>query len=234
MLEAADLGDMLLKTVLEAKEQPLTDTAVDAIEAISASFPTPPPPASISFAKAASRWANHAPAEGGSSAMEDAEGEVDHPHRLLQARLHTLAGRVCTAAGAEHRPDAQKHYLEAFKPTEFAAFLHTWAGDGYESERDLFLARAVLQLLCLGNMRDANAVRNEYYRLAGADAAAAAGAVGNKALDTPLCHFLRFLLLTLEVRKHCLPTIASVRLTPSEGTLRAVLILTSPLSTPAA
>lgn len=84
---------------------------------------------------------------------------------------------------------ASKHYLHAEKPVDFSNMLIDWANLGMNSERDLFLARAVLQLLCVENLRDANIVYTTFLentRLTG------------KAFDTPLVHFLRFLLLTVE------------------------------------
>lgn len=73
----------------------------------------------------------------------------------------------------------------------FTDFLVTWAGSGYRTERDLFLARGVLQLLCLGNLRAANIVRERFLSRQTSDKGAP---------DSPLSNFLRFLLLTLEVR----------------------------------
>lgn len=69
-----------------------------------------------------------------------------------------------------------------------ADFLFAWTSAGYRTERDLFLARAVLQLLSLGNLRAANGVRDHFLSRAGA-----------AVHETPLGNFLRFLLLTLEV-----------------------------------
>lgn len=65
-----------------------------------------------------------------------------------------------------------------------------WSDSGYTGERDLFMARAVLQLCCLGNLRDANIFRVTYLR-----------EMKSKRVDvdTPLAHFVEFLLLTLEV-----------------------------------
>ena len=80
---------------------------------------------------------------------------------------------------------ATKHMLHAHRPDELAAMLVKWAKLGPESERDLYLARAVLQLLCLENLRDANAV-NKAFRAEFPD------------LDTPLLRFIGYLLRTLE------------------------------------
>jgi hypothetical protein len=39
---------------------------------------------------------------------------------------------------------AQRHYLKANQPREFASMLFAWANQGYRSERDLYIARSVL------------------------------------------------------------------------------------------
>jgi hypothetical protein len=80
---------------------------------------------------------------------------------------------------------ATKHQLHAHRPEEYANLLVKWAKLGPESERDLYLARAVLQLLCLENLRDANAV-NKAFRAEFPD------------LDTPLLRYIGYLLRTLE------------------------------------
>jgi len=60
-----------------------------------------------------------------------------------------------------------------------------WASTaGYTSERDLFIARAVLQYLCLSNIKDANIVFKIFNE--------------SMCLDSPLINFLSFLLKTLE------------------------------------
>ena len=67
--------------------------------------------------------------------------------------------------------------------------LWEWSCKGYKSERDLFITRAVLQLLSLENLRDANAVFEAFN-----DKLAKKKVV----LDSPLMNFTRFLLLTCE------------------------------------
>ena len=128
---------------------------------------------------------------------EETEGELPPTsRRALIGRLQLRAARACVAGGPEFFPDAQRHYLGA--PgcgTELGRFLYDWALRGYARERDLYLARAVLQLLATsGNMRDANAARDEFLRRAAAGDKDAAAAV----FDSPLAHFVKFLLLTLE------------------------------------
>lgn len=53
---------------------------------------------------------------------------------------------------------AQKHFLRAEEPEELIGMLLEWMEKGYSSERDLFLVRCVLELLCLENLRSANMV----------------------------------------------------------------------------
>jgi hypothetical protein len=62
--------------------------------------------------------------------------------------------------------------------SEHASLLVEWAGQGYRSEVDLFITRAVLQYLCFENMKGANAVfkgSTEAY----------------ETLDTPLVNFCK-------------------------------------------
>lgn len=87
-------------------------------------------------------------------------------------------------------PSASTNFLHAGQPKEFAEFLYQWSCSGYQSEREMFLARAVLQLLALENLKDANALYTEF----------------NAILDknkcplkqTPLAHFTKYLLKTVE------------------------------------
>ena len=78
-----------------------------------------------------------------------------------------------------------------------ADFLVTWASTGYGTESDLFLARAVLQLLCLGNLRAANVVRERFI-----SRFSDGTGVRARKIDSPLANFIRFVLLTLEVRAY--------------------------------
>lgn len=228
--EAADLGDMLLKTYAAQRIQ-LAQSRVDAVKSISAAFPATGAVAQVNFLRAALHWAQNAPkpaAAAGAGSSVDVDEEMstsdaaDEAQTALLAQLRLVAARACAAAGDEFYGEAQRHYLEANVGIEFGAFLYTVASGtaydagnassgasssssgsgqagggsqakvgGYASERDLFLARAVLQLLCLGNLKDANAVRDEYLRKWEEQ--------GVK-LDSPLVHFIKFLLLTLEVR----------------------------------
>ncbi|KAF0740081.1 hypothetical protein Ae201684P_017062 [Aphanomyces euteiches] len=82
--------------------------------------------------------------------------------------------------------NANNHFLHAESPSEFTAMLLQHALEGYPSEADLYVARAVLQLAALENLRDANVVLTEF--------------LAKKPLDTPLINFVKFLLRTLEKR----------------------------------
>lgn len=178
-----------------------------------------PAVARLDFLRAAVRWAAHAPPapvenagtsgdahssgalSSGQAAAAAADPDVElvpevaasHERAAPVEQLHLWTARAAVAAGPAHFGDAQRHFLEANSAHEFGEFVYGWARSGYSVELDLFLARAVLQLLCLGNLRDANAVTDAFL------AKAAADGVSDR-IDTPLAHFLRFLLLTLEVR----------------------------------
>ncbi|GLE02066.1 hypothetical protein PINS_up010904 [Pythium insidiosum] len=114
------------------------------------------------------------------SAAEGSRKRGDPELQLLLARAYHRAGDF------QH---ATKHFLHAEQPVEFASVLFEWSKTGYPSEADLFVARAVLQLLSLENLRDANKVYEEYMALS---------QTAGRSTDLPLYNFLKFLLLTLE------------------------------------
>ena len=72
------------------------------------------------------------------------------------ARLHLAAAR-CHKELGDHGA-AAKHYPRGFAPEEYAAMLIDRSREALEDEQDLFLCRAVLQYLALGNTQDAHAV----------------------------------------------------------------------------
>jgi len=79
---------------------------------------------------------------------------------------------------------AQKYYIKGETPQEFAEMLEKWIKQGYASEADLFIARAVFQYLSLANLRDANIIFSALTK--------------NMSVNTPLINYIRFLLQTLE------------------------------------
>lgn len=79
---------------------------------------------------------------------------------------------------------AEKHFLRGTNPRGYAEMLVELSRNGYESEKDLFIARAVFQYLCLSNLKDANAVFTSFLSLV--------------PLESPLINFVKFLLKTAE------------------------------------
>lgn len=122
------------------------------------------------FLKNAVRW----------SADEGARKRGDPELQLLLARAYRTA---------EDFSRAIKHFLHAENPHELADTLFQWSTHGYSNESDLYLTRAVLQLLSLENLRDANKVYEVYVAKCQND---------KLSVDLPLFNFTRFLLLTVE------------------------------------
>ncbi|GAQ81470.1 hypothetical protein KFL_000810110 [Klebsormidium nitens] len=103
-------------------------------------------------------------------------------HVMLADYVWASAGDLATAS---------RHYLRADKPARFAEVLGEAMQQGYPSEADLVIARAVLQYLSLGNLKDANIVFEETKKRADT-------AVETILEASPLMHFIDFLLQTLE------------------------------------
>ena len=97
--------------------------------------------------------------------------------------FHHLMARV--ALKQQDAMTALKHFTLSNQPEEFATYLVAWAKQGPAEEQDLHLTRAILQILCFENLRDANAVRTKFLEAL-------------PELDTPLVRFTGFLLKTLE------------------------------------
>jgi len=79
---------------------------------------------------------------------------------------------------------AQAHFLRGNLPLPYAKMLVRWSVLGYDDERDLFIARAVLQYLCLSKLGYAKIIFIEFQK--------------EIKLDTPLSHFLEYLLEVVE------------------------------------
>lgn len=151
-----------------------------------------------------------------------ANGEIEDANGALIKFLKT-AIQWTTTAGAHPQGDpllhlslarayvkqedfgrAQRQYLRAGTPEECADMLLKWRHLGYRSEQDLYVARCVLELLCLENLKDANLVFQRF--LAGCPC------------DTPLAHFIEFLLMALE--RDAAPLFATLREKYSVALLR--------------
>ena len=132
----------------------------------------------VTFSVPGTRWSTRAP--GGRGTGEPAI------HEML-ARGYRAAASASDTAPYGH---AAEHYARAEAPEELAGLLVEWSQLGYASERDLFVARAALQFLSFGNLRDANAVFGAFGARLKRD--------GDEPPDTPLMHFIGFLLRACE------------------------------------
>ncbi|RLN92842.1 hypothetical protein BBJ28_00014231 [Nothophytophthora sp. Chile5] len=212
---ATEMANLML-SVFADFHQPVDDAHKQRIRQINAAFVEKPQfSADLAlFLKNAVKW----------SATEGARKRGDPELQLLLARAYRTAGDFT---------HAMKHFLHAESPQELADALFQWSTQGYPSESDLYLARTVLQygraaccccccwdlsgcgltcrwavccllpgrLLSLENLRDANKVYEAYV---------AKCQSAGRPVDLPLFNFIRFLLLTLEVR------------TPADGLLQAI------------
>ncbi|KAG2763470.1 hypothetical protein JG687_00007924 [Phytophthora cactorum] len=162
----------LMVSVFSDFHHPVDDAHKQRIRQIDAAFQSKPQfSADLAvFLKNAVKW----------SAEEGARKRGDPELQLLLARAYRTAGDPT---------HAMKHFLHAENPQELADALFQWSTQGYPSESDLYLARAVLQLLSLENLRDANKVYEAYVTKCQS---------AGRPVDLPLFNFTRFLLLTLE------------------------------------
>ncbi|KAE9020499.1 hypothetical protein PR003_g13527 [Phytophthora rubi] len=168
---AAEMANLML-SVFADFHWPVDDAHKQRVRLVAATF-QPKPQFSADLAqvlKNAVKW----------SVAEGARKRGDPELQLLLARAYRTAGDLT---------HAMKHFLHAENPQELADALFQWSTEGYPSEADLYLARAVLQLLSLENLRDANKVYEAYV---------AKSQSAGRPVDLPLFNFTRFLLLTLE------------------------------------
>ena len=82
-------------------------------------------------------------------------------------------------------------FLFTMAPKEFAMVMHKWSTLGYKSERDLLLARGVLQLLAVENLRDARIFNDCFVELV-----TKSGKVAEGDVETPMVHFCDMLIET--------------------------------------
>jgi hypothetical protein len=121
-----------------------------------------------------------------------AYGEYPRGHPKLNAE----AARQYKRTGDTF--NACLRYLFAEQCGEHARYVFDLAsGGGYRSERDLFLARAVLQLLAVENLRDAVIFHDTFHGLMASD--------GGSRLETPLVNFVQLLLDVCKRSKEALP-----------------------------
>eukprot|EP00743_Colponemidia_sp_Colp-15_P005498 GILK01005912.1.p1 GENE.GILK01005912.1~~GILK01005912.1.p1 ORF type:complete len:291 (+),score=52.19 GILK01005912.1:68-940(+) len=181
--EGADLGQMLVDIYTETNV-PETQESLGPLVSIFCAFPTDEPnPVKYKFMKAALKWSSQV-------------GSLP----LGSPQLHKLTAlsywKDCDYAAA------QRHFLRAGQPSLFAEMLTQWAHTGNKDEEDLFIARAVLQLLALKQINDARAVLSK--------------ALSNStAFDSPLIHFCKFLIQVCEERSSELFQILKDKYEPS-------------------
>ncbi|CAM9914998.1 unnamed protein product [Ascophyllum nodosum] len=135
------------------------------------------------FLKRAIRWTRHADAE---EACE---------LKMIMARSALATGNLGEAA---------RYFAVSRKPKEYAQMMRQWSAKGYPGERDLFLCRAALHMLSVSargadnaaELFDACAVAI----LESADSCGSDGAAEQAVLESPLCHFTRFVIELCQVR----------------------------------
>lgn len=131
--------------------------------------------ACTAFLKAAIRWsARHGGPPSGAPELHDMLAE----YTWSQLPTKDLAS-------------TSKHFVHGSRPEVFAGALIDVMRECFPGEIDLVLTLGVLQYLALGNLRDANRLIDEVRRRSMSFSAPPIP-------DTPLMHFVKFLLLTLE------------------------------------
>uniref|UniRef100_A0A7S3PQC7 Uncharacterized protein n=1 Tax=Aplanochytrium stocchinoi TaxID=215587 RepID=A0A7S3PQC7_9STRA len=115
------------------------------------------------------------------------ENQKSNSYKRGDPLFHHLAAKAKLRAGDPG--GACQHFVHAHQPKEFAALLFQWSNQGYQNERDMFLARAIFQLLAQENLKDANIVFDTFCALL---------LTKSIKLEAPLFNFVRFLLKTLE------------------------------------
>ncbi|XP_024388542.1 protein GET4 [Physcomitrium patens] len=105
--------------------------------------------------------------------------------------LHDMLGEyIWTESPHPETMKASQHFVRGNQPETFAKVVVECMDKCYPGEADLVVARAVLLYLSLGNLRDANRLWDSVrQRLSDSS---------QELPDTPLLHFIKFLLLTLE------------------------------------
>mmetsp|Transcript_16312 Transcript_16312/g.26937 ORF Transcript_16312/g.26937 Transcript_16312/m.26937 type:complete len:304 (+) Transcript_16312:1868-2779(+) len=163
---AAELSLLLVQQLLPASDAPVDKDTNDMLLSVFENFEEDEGPGRAQFMKAAIKWS------------------VGNDKKSTGApMLHTAFARWYWKL--KDYPSAQRHFVRGDCPQDFAKMLIEWSAQGYRSEQDMFIARGVLQYLCLQNLKDANILFEEFMK-------------ASSLPPTPLTNFIRFLLLTLE------------------------------------
>eukprot|EP00126_Sphaerothecum_destruens_P007168 Sdes_comp19720_c0_seq1m11674 len=166
----ADLASLLLKVYTQSKIS-VTPQSLENIVKILNSF-SHDSPVRQDFIQHAIKW-THSPAfPRGDPSLHHIIGlRYSGEHCFQKAQSHLLLGTEAS-------------------PTFLADMLVNWSLEGFDSERDLFVARPVLQYLCLGNLKAANILFENYTRKH--------PIIKNPPFRLPLLNFIQFLLSCCE------------------------------------
>mmetsp|Transcript_2018 Transcript_2018/g.2881 ORF Transcript_2018/g.2881 Transcript_2018/m.2881 type:complete len:350 (+) Transcript_2018:31-1080(+) len=135
--EGGSLAKSLVEELTEMKKSPTADD-IGKLQTLFSLFKKDDHQPRIEFMKAAIEWTTKA---------------GSNPHG--DVRLHTDLARYYDRR-KEYAP-AHKHYVRGSRPIDHARSTIEWAKKGYPSEIDLFIARGVLEYLCVESLKNANA-----------------------------------------------------------------------------
>jgi len=164
---------------------PISPTTLEVITHHFLSYPEGIDEGRVDFLKAAIRWS------------------ITEGNKQGEPLLHDLLADWFTQR--KEYGSAQRHFIRGSSPDKFAAMLVLFAQEGHPSEADLFIARAVLQYLCLGKTKEASYILESYV----------SSFPTLRITPTPLLNFLGFLLETLHQNSSQLFKILREKYAPS-------------------
>lgn len=93
---------------------------------------------------------------------DDATSSTSNKGKYMQGEpeFHLLLAKTCIEL--KELEKAIEHFLNSHNPIEFAKFIKMCIPKGYKTEKELFIARSVLQLLAKENLKDANIFFEEF------------------------------------------------------------------------
>jgi len=181
-----DLALQLVDCYCKSKER-VTPQKLETIRTIFSSFPPSTDDSKITFMKAAISYSS----QYGSSSQGEPLLHKDFALFYQSRQEYNLS---------------QRHYLRSDSYRDHAKMLLEWATKGFLSEFDLFIARAVLQYLCLENLAGANElleivtqqIQSQNQSMLASRLESESVVLTDTSLNTPLMHFIQFLLKTVE------------------------------------
>lgn len=193
-----ELGLLLIQTLTVAKI-PFDSSAIDQIRAIFNAYPR----AADSQQESEASNSGVVSSEAAVAARTRVEGCTSFLRAALKwsmetggfsrgaPELHDMLGEyVWSESPVPEMMKASQHFVRGNQPDAFAKVVVECMNKCYPSEADLVIARAVLLYLSLGNLRDANRLWDSVkQRLSGSS---------QEFPNSPLLHFVKFLLSTLE------------------------------------